>query len=166
MKIRIASVLIAAAVTAGAATTAVAAQPSKHHEPKKPEIVAAWAAAWSGTDPAALGALFTPNATYTDQGIGVTMTGRDQISGWKARTDAGIENVKITVKQAWRSGDHITVEGVYAGHIKGAPKSFAVPVVTLLDTHGRKITSDQDFYSLNAVFAQSGLPADWTPSAG
>ncbi|MGW4381283.1 nuclear transport factor 2 family protein [Kitasatospora sp. NPDC004531] len=162
MKIRITSVLIAAAVTAaGATTTAVAAQPSGHHEPK---IVAAWAAAWSGTDPAALGALFTSNASYTDQGIGVTMTGREQISGWKARTDAGIENVRITVHHAWRSGDHITVEGVYAGHIKGAPKSFAVPVATLLDTNGRQITSDQDFYSLSAVLAQSGLPADWTPA--
>ncbi|MGW4381282.1 nuclear transport factor 2 family protein [Kitasatospora sp. NPDC004531] len=129
-------------------------------------IVAAWAAAWSGTDPTALGALFTSNASYTDQGIGVTMTGREQISGWKARTDAGIENVQVTVHHAWRSGDHITVEGVYAGHIKGAPTPFAVPLATLLDLENGEIARDQDFYSLNAVFAQSGLPADWTPNAG
>ncbi|MFE7414512.1 nuclear transport factor 2 family protein [Streptomyces laurentii] len=129
------------------------------------QIVTAWAAAWSGTDPAALGALFTPNATYTDQGIGITMTGREQISDWKARTDAKIENVRVTVIRASHCGDRLTVEGVYAGHIKGAPTPFAVPLVTLLDLENGEIARDQDFYSLNAVFAQSGLPADWYPSA-
>ncbi|MFE7466616.1 nuclear transport factor 2 family protein [Streptomyces sp. NPDC057499] len=128
------------------------------------QIVTAWAAAWSGTDPAALGALFTPNATYIDQGIGVAMVGREQISGWKARTDAGIEDVRVTVNHASYCGDRITVEGVYAGRIKGAPAPFAVPLATLLDLENGEIARDQDFYSLSTVFTQSGLPADWTPA--
>jgi ketosteroid isomerase-like protein len=130
------------------------------------QIATSWAAAWSGTDPAALGVLFTPNATYIDQGIGFTVTGRDQISGWKARTDSTIEDVRVTVKHISHCGDRITIEGVYAGHIKGAPTPFAVPLVTLLDLENGEIARDQDFYGLNAVFAQSGLPADWYPSAG
>ncbi|MFE6100806.1 nuclear transport factor 2 family protein [Streptomyces laurentii] len=127
------------------------------------QIVTAWTSAWSGTDPAALGALFTPDATYTDQGIGVTMTGREQISGWKARTDATIEDVRVTAHLASHCGERIAIEGVYAGHIKGAPTPFAVPLVTLLDLENGEIARDQDFYSLNAVFTQSGLPADWAP---
>ncbi|WP_067142447.1 nuclear transport factor 2 family protein [Microtetraspora malaysiensis] len=172
MKIRM---IVAAAVAATAAvigsTTAVQAATTVQaaHQPAKhlPSTVKAWSAAWSGTDPAALGKLFTANGTYTDHAIGATMTGREQIAGWKARTDSMIENVHVTVRAAWRDGGHhITIRGVYAGHIKGAPKPFAVPSVTLLDTDGRRITANQDFYNLADVLAQSGLPADWTPSAG
>ncbi|MGW9453403.1 nuclear transport factor 2 family protein [Streptomyces sp. NPDC055632] len=154
----------AAAVLIGSTGTAQAAQPSTDHLPKS---VRSWSAAWNGTDPTALGALFTTDGTYTDHAIGATMTGREQISGWKARTDAMIEDVHVTVQAAWRDGGHcITIQAVYAGHIKGAPKSFSVPLATLLDTNGHQITADQDFYNLAEVLAQSGLPANWAPAAG
>ncbi|MEY9932725.1 steroid delta-isomerase-like uncharacterized protein [Catenulispora sp. GP43] len=130
-----------------------------------PEIVAAWAAAWNGTDSAALGALFTEDGTYTDLAIGAVMTGREQIAGWKARTDAMIEDVHVTVKSAYRAGGRATIEAVYAGHIKGAPTPFAVQMATLLEISGEQITSDRDYYSLSSVLAQSGLPADWTPES-
>jgi|GEM_PF-6849000 len=130
-----------------------------------PEIVTAWAAAWTGTDPKALGALFTADATYTDHAIGATLTGQEQISGWKARTDAMIDDVHVTITSAYRAGDHVTIEAVYGGHLKGAPTPFDVPMATLLDTRGERITADRDFYSLSSVLAQSGLPADWTPES-
>ncbi|MEU8976111.1 nuclear transport factor 2 family protein [Streptomyces monashensis] len=149
-----------AAVFAALGTTASTAQPAQQSLPK---VVTDWACAWNGTDPQELGNLFTANATYTDQGLGVTFTGRQQISGWKARTDSLIDNVHVTVNAAHRDGNHITIEAVYAGHIKGAPKPFAVPMATLLDLNGPQITSDQDYYAINRVLAQSGLPADWTP---
>ncbi|WP_263985028.1 hypothetical protein [Streptomyces sp. HPF1205] len=38
-----------------------------------------------------------------------------------------------------------------------------MPLATLLTLDGRRIASDQDFYSPNAVLAQSGLPVDWPP---
>ncbi|MFE3825299.1 nuclear transport factor 2 family protein [Streptomyces sp. NPDC059092] len=170
------TLICAAVVTATlSTTTAHAASPSpsaspslvKHDHRHQPKIVTDWAAAWNGTDPKALGALFTADATYTDQALGVTLRGREEISGWKARTDSAIDNVHATVRAAHRDGDHITIEAVYSGHIKGAPKPFAVPMAVLLDLDNpRRIASDQDFYSLGAVLAQSGLPADWTPSAG
>jgi ketosteroid isomerase-like protein len=164
VKIRTATTLIAAttATIAVAGTTAAAAQPGGSHLPK---AVSGWASAWNGTDPSALGSLFAADGTYTDHGVGVTMHGRQEIAGWKARTDALIDDVHVTVNAAYRDGDHITIEAVYAGHIKGAPKPFAVPLATLLDVHGHQITSDQDFYSITIVLAQSGLPADWTPPA-
>lgn len=129
-----------------------------------PEIATAWAAAWTGTDPNALGALFAADAAYTDEAIGVTMTGREQIAGWKARTDAMIDGVGVAVTGAQRTGDRVRIEGVYSGHLKGAPTPFAVAIVTLLDLRGDQITADRDLYNLSDVLAQSGLPADWKPS--
>ncbi|GAA1908539.1 nuclear transport factor 2 family protein [Streptantibioticus ferralitis] len=128
-----------------------------------PSQVTAWAAAWNGTDPHQLGNLFTSDGTYTDEAVVLTSHGRQEISGWKARTDMLIDNVHDTVTGAYRSGDHITIESVYAGHIKGAPKPFAVPMATILVLDGKQIASDKDYYNLNAVLTQSGLPTDWTP---
>ncbi|MGD3111624.1 nuclear transport factor 2 family protein [Streptomyces sp. YGL11-2] len=165
MKLRshraVTAAICAATVSAALGTTGFAAQPADQHLPR---IVAQWAGAWNGTAPRALGALFTADGTYTDQAVGVTFHGRQEIAGWKARADSVIDTVHVTVRATHRDGDHITIEAVYSGHLKGAPKPFAVPMATLLDLDSRRhITGDQDYYSLNAVLAQSGLPADWTP---
>lgn len=92
------------------------------------------------------------------------MSGPAQISGWKSRTDLLIADVHDTVVTSYRSGEHITIESVYAGHIKGAPHAFAVPMATTLVVAGDRITADKDYYNLNAVLTQSGLPTDWKPS--
>ncbi|MFB8235683.1 nuclear transport factor 2 family protein [Kitasatospora purpeofusca] len=160
--------LIAAAALAAVPVTAVAvpATASAVAAPCPPRIVADWARAWNGTDPRALGALFTARGVYTDLGVGVTFHGREEISGWKARADRLIDGVHVTVRATHRDGGRITVEAVYAGHLKGAPEAFAVPMTTLLDLDGHgRIASDQDHYSLAEVLTQSGLPADWTPPA-
>ncbi|MGW6866418.1 nuclear transport factor 2 family protein [Streptomyces sp. NPDC054901] len=154
----------AAATTAPASSASSAAQDAGRHVPK---IVTDWARAWNGTDPRALGDLFTSNGTYTDQAVGITFRGREEISGWKARADRLIDDVHVTVRTVRRDGERITVQSIYSGHLKGAPKPFAVPMTTLLDLDRNRcrITSDQDHYSLATVLAQSGLPADWTPPA-
>lgn len=128
-------------------------------------IATAWAEAWNGADPERLGALFTEDGTYTDQAVGVTMHGREQVSGWKARTDQFIADVHAAVGAAHRADGCIIVESIYSGQIKGAPAPFAVPMATVLDLglDGALIAADRDYYSLNAVLAQSGLPADWQP---
>ncbi|MEV4616127.1 nuclear transport factor 2 family protein [Kitasatospora sp. NPDC049258] len=152
----------AVCATVGAATTAHAAQEAARRPPR---IVADWARAWNGTDPQALGALFTTDGTYTDEAVGITFRGPQEISGWKARADSIIDQVHVTVRATHRDGGRITVDAVYAGHLKGAPKPFAVPMTTLLevDRGSCRITSDQDRYSLATLLTQSGLPADWTP---
>ncbi|WP_406002899.1 nuclear transport factor 2 family protein [Streptomyces sp. NBC_00829] len=161
------TVLTAAAAlcaTASITSTAYAAQDTNR---RVPGIVSAWARAWNGTDPQALGALFTARGTYTDEAVGITFRGRKEIAGWKARADTLIDNVHVTIRAAHREGDRITVRAVYSGHLKGAPKPFAVPMTTLLglDKNHCRIASDQDHYSLATVLTQSGLPADWTPPA-
>ncbi|MFF3431955.1 nuclear transport factor 2 family protein [Streptomyces sp. NPDC002602] len=161
------TVLVAAAALC--ATTATTAHAAGAHpasaDRRAPRIVTDWARAWNGTDPQALGALFTVDGTYSDLGVGVTFHGRQEIAGWKARADSLIDNVHVTVRATHRDGDRVTVDAVYSGHLKGAPKPFAVPMTTLLDLDRSRcrITSDEDHYSLGTVLAQSGLPADWTP---
>lgn len=91
------------------------------------------------------------------------MRGPEQISGWKTCTDSMIADVVATVTTACRSGDHVTIESVYAEHIKGAPHPFAVPMGTTVVASGDRITSDKDYYNLNAVLTQSGLPTDCKP---
>ncbi|MFJ7779735.1 nuclear transport factor 2 family protein [Streptomyces yangpuensis] len=160
--LRTVGVLTAAAALCATASTAHAAQDT--HRPA-PRIVAAWADAWNGTDPRALGALFTSDGTYTDEAVAVTFRGRKEISGWKARADSLIDDVHVTVRTTRVEGHRVTVRAVYSGHLKGAPKPFAVPMTTVLDLDGSRcrITSDKDHYSLATVLGQSGLPADWTP---
>ncbi|PBC75624.1 SnoaL-like protein [Streptomyces sp. TLI_235] len=154
--------LIAAAALCTAPAASASEAQDAHWRP--PRIVTDWACAWNGTDPRALGALFSPDGTYTDLAVGVTFHGRQDIAGWKARADSVIDNVHVTVRAAHRHAGRITVDAVYAGHLKGAPTPFAVPMTTLLDLDNRgRITSDVDHYSLATVLAQSGLPADWTP---
>ncbi|MFJ7591198.1 nuclear transport factor 2 family protein [Streptomyces sp. NPDC097617] len=161
--LRAMTVLTATAVLGATASTAAYAAQSDAR--RTPGIVSAWARAWNGTEPQALGALFTVDGTYTDEAVSATFRGRKEISGWKARADSLIDNVHVTVRTTRVEGHRVTVRAVYAGHLKGAPKPFAVPMTTVLDLdrNGCRIASDKDHYSLATVLAQSGLPADWTP---
>ncbi|MEU4495934.1 nuclear transport factor 2 family protein [Streptomyces sp. NPDC023998] len=163
-RLRTMTVLTAAAALCATASTAYAAQDTNRRAPR---IVTAWARAWNGTNPQALGALFTADGTYTDEAVAVIFRGRKEIAGWKARADTLIDNVHVTIRATHLDGDRITVRAVYSGHLKGAPKPFAVPMTTLLglDKNHCRIASDRDHYSLATVLAQSGLPADWTPPA-
>ncbi|MDX6761545.1 MULTISPECIES: nuclear transport factor 2 family protein [Streptomyces] len=171
--LRTVTVLAAAAAAALCGTASTAhATPAGHAaqdaDRRTPRIVTAWAGAWNGSDPRALGALFTADGTYTDEAVAVTFRGRKEISGWKARADSLIDNVRVTVRTTRVDGDRVTVRAVYSGQLKGAPQPFAVPMTTVLDLDRNhcRITSDKDHYSLAAVLSQSGLPADWTPPAG
>ncbi|WP_078913768.1 MULTISPECIES: nuclear transport factor 2 family protein [unclassified Streptomyces] len=151
--------------TAALAATAPAAHAAQDTGRRTPAVAAAWARAWNGTDPRALGALFTTDGTYTDEAVGITFRGRAEIAGWKARADTLIDDVHVTIRATRLDGDRITVRAVYSGHLKGAPKPFAVPMTTELDLDRNhcRIVADQDHYSLATVLARSGLPADWTP---
>ncbi|MEU7605968.1 nuclear transport factor 2 family protein [Streptomyces sp. NPDC041003] len=178
MVVSAAAALCAAAATASAAapvtTTTATVSASGSGVPVVrdagrgvPRVVSAWARAWNGGDPQALGALFTADGTYTDEAVGVTFRGRGEIAGWKARADTLIDRVHVTVRAARVQGDRVTVQAVYSGHLRGAPRPFAVAMTTVLglDRGHCRIVFDQDHYSMAEVLSQSGLPADWTPPA-
>jgi hypothetical protein len=157
------AVAVGVAALGGTAFASHRASPRPEH--RTPKIAAEWAEAWNGTDPQALANLFTTDATYTDLALNVTSVGHSGIAAWKLGTDNLIADVHITVQEAFRSDDHIAIETIYAGHIHGAPSSFAVPTTTILELKGHLITSDRDYYNLATLLAQSGLPPTWTPPA-
>ncbi|MFD7096978.1 nuclear transport factor 2 family protein [Streptomyces xanthophaeus] len=163
--LRTITVLTAAAALCAAVSPATTAHAAQDTARRSARVVAAWAGAWNGSDPQALGALFTADGTYTDEAIAVTFRGPEEIAGWKARADTLIDDVHVSIRGTRLQGDRVTVRAVYSGHLKGAPKPFAVPMTTVLDLDRNhcRITSDQDHYSLATVLTQSGLPADWTP---
>ncbi|GAA3062759.1 hypothetical protein GCM10020254_03330 [Streptomyces goshikiensis] len=70
--LRAMTVLTAAAALCATASTAYAVQNTNRRTPR---IVTAWAHAWNGTDPQALGGLFTADGTYTDEAVAVTFRG-------------------------------------------------------------------------------------------
>ncbi|WP_285483800.1 nuclear transport factor 2 family protein [Amycolatopsis sp. NBRC 101858] len=161
---RVLAVLAVAAISV-AVPSGSASAGQRNGERRPTGIVAAWASAWSGTDPQALARLFTADATYTDFAVNVVSTGQEGVASWKQRTDLLIADVHVVVKESFRSGDHVAIETVYSGHIHGAPTPFAVPTTTILELRHGLIAVDKDYYSLATVLAQSGLPADWTPPA-
>jgi ketosteroid isomerase-like protein len=161
---RLLAVLSIAALGVTAMTGSASAD-RRQPEHRPADVAAAWASAWSGTDPQALAALFTPDATYTDLALNVVSTGRAGVASWKQGTDQMIADVRVTVSESFRGGDHVAIEGTYAGHIHGAPTPFAVPIATILELRHGLISSDKDYYSLSTVLAQSGLPANWTPGS-
>jgi uncharacterized protein (TIGR02246 family) len=160
------TLLVAMTVSVGLlGATAFATSGSARAEPqtRTPAIATEWAAAWNGTSPQALANLFTPDATYTDLAAGASLTGQDQIAGWKSGTDQLIANVHISITEAFRSGDHVAIETVYSGQINGAPHPFSVQATTILEMDGKLIASDRDYYNLATLLTQSGLPLTWTP---
>lgn len=166
-KILIAAVSAAAAVlmiltaSTGASGTQPAPEPAEHRS--QPDLAQAFADAWNTSDQQALPALFTEDATYTDRGVGKVSDGREGVTQWRALTGQLIDDVHVEVVGAFRSGDHIAVETVYSGHIKGAPHGFAVPAASIINLRGNKIVNNTDYYNLADLLQQSELPPTWTP---
>ena len=52
----------------------------------------------------------------------------------------------MKLDEAFSSGDHVVIIWTFSGAVSGA--SFSVPVVTVLQTHGHQILTDDDYYSL------------------
>lgn len=127
-------------------------------------VAAEWAAAWNSADSAGLGRLFVHDGTYADLAIGKVFTGPEEIGGFKAGSDALIADLHLEVLNAFGDGSQVAIESLYSGHFRGAPRPFAVRGTTTLRMSGALIVANTDNYSVATLLAQSGLPADWTPT--
>ncbi|MCA2213918.1 nuclear transport factor 2 family protein [Jidongwangia harbinensis] len=174
-----AAALIAGAVVVGpAASSAVppgerAAQAgpqqlvdAQRHEKKDPvpAIGRRWAAAWMTTDTRDLARLYTKDAVYTDRALNLVFRGRAGVVEWETGSHQLVGDLGFEVRRGFRGSDGVVVEGVFTGHITGAPRPFAVPVVTVLRLRGNLIRSSDDYYNRGEILSDSGLPADWTPT--
>jgi hypothetical protein len=128
------------------------------------ELAGRWAHAWGSTDHEEMAALFVAEGSYTDLAVGRTFTGRDEITGFVALSHVLVADLHIEVLDAVRGGDQVTIETTYSGHFRGAPAPFAVRGTTTVRLQGDRIAGLTDSYDVASILAQSGLPADWTPT--
>ncbi|UQU65421.1 nuclear transport factor 2 family protein [Couchioplanes caeruleus] len=172
--------LIAGTVIAGPATSAAAspgkraaqaaaqhvAGPPEHEKDRVPAIGRRWAAAWMTTDTRDLARLYTQDAVYTDRALNLVFRGREGVAEWETGSHQLVEDLGFDVTSGFRGSDGVVLQGTFTGHIAGAPRPFAVPVVTVLRLRGNLIRSSDDYYNRGEILSDSGLPADWTPTGG
>ncbi|WP_431039725.1 nuclear transport factor 2 family protein [Streptomyces sp. P9-1] len=178
----LAVVVAAAALTAGTAGAGTAASSeaspgqraaqagvqqvvgaAKHGKDEVPAIGRRWAAAWTTADTRDLARLYTKDAVYTDLAVNLVFHGREGVEEWESGSHKLIENLEFEATGGFRGRDGVVVEGVFSGHIVGAPRPFEVPLVTVLRLRGNLIHSSHDYYNRTEILSESGLPADWTP---
>jgi ketosteroid isomerase-like protein len=90
--------------------------------------------------------------------------GREGVTEWETGSHQLIDDLAFEVTGGFRGRDEAVVEGVFSGHIVGAPRPFAVPAVSVLRLRGNLIRSSDDYYNRGEILSDSGLPADWTPT--
>ncbi|MEV4706088.1 nuclear transport factor 2 family protein [Actinoplanes sp. NPDC049316] len=129
-----------------------------------PAIGRRWAAAWMTTDTRDLARLYTKDAVYTDRALDMVFRGRQGVAEWETGSHQLIEDFGFEVTGGFGGRDGVVVEGVFSGHIVGAPHPFSVPAVTVLRLRGDLIRSSDDYYNRGEILSDSGLPADWTPT--
>ncbi|GAA2845993.1 hypothetical protein Acy02nite_47730 [Actinoplanes cyaneus] len=129
-----------------------------------PTIGRRWAAAWETTDTRDLARLYTKDAVYTDRALDLVFQGREGVTEWETGSHQLITDFGFDVTGGFGGRDEVVVEGVFSGHIVGAPRPFAVPAVTVLRLRGNLIRSSSDYYNRGEILSDSGLPADWTPT--
>nr|WP_221382504.1 nuclear transport factor 2 family protein [Actinoplanes polyasparticus] len=129
-----------------------------------PAIARRWAAAWTTTDTRDLARLYTKDAVYTDRALNLVFRGREGVTEWETGSHQLVGDLAFEVTGGFRGRDEAVVEGVFSGHIAGAPRPFAVPAVTVLRLRGNLIRSSDDYYNRGEILSDSGLPADWTPT--
>ncbi|MFC6089675.1 ester cyclase [Saccharothrix lopnurensis] len=148
--------------------------PGAHHDHahRSTPIADEWAAAWNTNSPERMAALFTDTGSYTDHAFQATFTGKDGVAGWVANTHASIEDPRVEIVDAFRSGDRVAVRwefsgtdiGSFAEHLPPTGKSFTVPVLTHFELKNGKIARCEDYYNLADLLRQVGLPSGvWTP---
>ena len=141
-----------------AALTGCTAPSAPSSSTATPRIARAWVEAWTGDDPAALGALFTEDATYRDTAVMKSSRGRAAITAWKRGTGELIPGASFRLDHAFRQAESAATVGTYSGRIVSAPEAFSVPMVAVLQLHGARVVTDTNYYNLTEVLRQSGLP--------
>ena len=149
---------VAAQTTNDSATVKASAPEGKVPGHAIPRIVQEWEAAWNTGDGNRMAALFTTDGGYQDFSLGYRFTGGTAISKFVQESVKNVGDLHVSVTDAFRTNDRIALRFVFSGHVNGAPKAFSVPVLTVMELKGDKITYDGDYYNRLEFLKQSGLP--------
>jgi steroid delta-isomerase-like uncharacterized protein len=159
---RLAATLAALTLTVAAlAQTAPAATGSTVEGASKravPPIVREWETAWNTGDGNRMAELFTADGGYQDFSLGYRFTGRAEIAKFVQESVRNVSGLHVAVTEAFRANDRVALRFVFSGQVNGAPHAFSVPVLTVMELKGGKITYNGDYYNRLEVLRQSGLP--------
>ncbi|MFI0738603.1 nuclear transport factor 2 family protein [Streptomyces sp. NPDC021100] len=119
------------------------------------------ARAWSGPDSAAFGALFAPDAVYTDVAAGRARRGRTAITDWHRETRAAIPDLTAEVEDGFGTDDGracatLLWTGTPVAEPPGPPFRVHAATVLALAPDG-SITRCADYYDLLGL-ARAGQP--------
>ncbi|CAM3467066.1 hypothetical protein DESA109040_13725 [Deinococcus saxicola] len=123
-----------------------------------PPIVQEWEAAWNSGDGDRMAALFTTDGGYQDFSLGYRFAGRAEIAKFVQESVRNVTGLHVTVTDAFQTNDRVALRFVFSGQVNGAPNTFSVPVLTVMELKGGKIAYDGDYYNRLEVLRQSGLP--------
>ncbi|MER5786658.1 nuclear transport factor 2 family protein [Streptomyces mobaraensis] len=152
--------------TSGGARPTHAAGPAGTCRPRPEEAstanprttAARLARAWSVSDSAAFGALFAPDAAYTDVATGHTHRGRAAITTWHRDTRVAIPDLRAEVEDGFATDDGracatLLWTGTPAADAPGPPFRVRVATVLTLAADG-SITRCADYYDLLGLTGQ------------
>jgi steroid delta-isomerase-like uncharacterized protein len=125
-----------------------------------PKIVQEWADAWNTGNGDRMATLFATDGMYQDFSLGYSFKGRAEVAKFVQESIKNVVDLHVNVTDAFRAGNRVALRFVFSGHVNGAPKAFSVPVLTVMELKGDKISYDGDYYNRLEVLRQSGLPTN------
>lgn len=118
-------------------------------------------------DPAAVAALYAPDARLRDCAHAQPLIGCEQITAAYARLFAGLPDAHMHVERLVGEGATVSVEwtlsGNHHGRLMGIPptgKAIACPGVSLLAFRGNSIADSRVIWDLAGLLRQLGLLAE------
>lgn len=121
------------------------------------ETIRNYYAAWVRDDLDAVFALCTDDVVAVNVPIG-PIVGKADVRGFIEKFNRGISEKRYDVERIVVSGDIAMVEGVENYVKKG--KKVSLPYMSLFKFEGTKIREWRDYFDLQTVFRQLGLPLD------
>lgn len=160
--------LASACAAFGPALSATQNAPATAAQEAIPQLLAAWAAAWTAHDPAGLAALYAPDATYQEIPTASSVRGREEIESFVEASLAAFANLHVTPRSGFQAEKWAVLEGVFAA-TSAAGRPISVPFAAVFELEGELIRRSADYFDLNAVLEQSGAvpepEADASPAA-
>jgi steroid delta-isomerase-like uncharacterized protein len=123
-----------------------------------PEIVVAWADAWTSGDADRFVDLYAEDAVYEEIPTATVARGHAEIGAFFEATHANFADIRATPVRGFQEGSHAVLEGLFAG--RAGERAFEVPFVAVIELDGDRIRHSRDYFDLYSVMVQIGaLPA-------
>ncbi len=123
-------------------------------------------AAWTSHEVEKILSFYTDDCIYEDVFVGNVVRGKEELRALINETLAGSPDLRIEMKSAFASGDHVCTEwlwiGTQSGKWPGIPatgKSYSMRTVGVMELNKGRIKQHTDYYDGASLMRQLGLLA-------